>query len=642
MRIDYKAAKKLADDAVAEANKNGSDPYLPVLDSKPEINNSLKVVKLGLIELPLDRIIGNKEQARNNAFANNFMPLFEETTEFAVKWSNLYDSFMQEGIRDAIIVYEYMNNYYVQEGNKRVSVAKFGGMEFILADVRRILPEKSNTKEYKLYAEYLDFYDSTKNPYIVFKEVGAYKRLAKLLDEELSYEWDYNAKSDLKSAFFKFCRYCRTTLKITDSRELSDAFLIYISIFPIKTILRDSEEQIIKNIKMASAELTTGKSLSETLLLESVPEEPQQTGQKNLIYRLWSATKGYSANAPLKVGFIYDADIEESRWIDSHEAGRLYVDEMTGSNVVTKAYQCGKNTTLDTIEAAVNDGCKVIFTVSPSMIDDSIKAAIKFTGVKILNCSFGNSAATVRCYYGKLYEAAFLMGILAADRLLTDFHTESKRRIGYLSRSHDNTSARILNAFAIGVSLIDPECRISLKCDRPNSPEYYRREWDHEGVKMFADFDYSNNQDIAGRAGLFIIKDGKDVRLGKPFFNWGKYYVQIVQSVLSGMWDINEKNKTQNAANYWFGLSTGVVDILVSDLPYQTNKLLSFMKNAIINGNIDPFSGELHSQDGMVIQQNNSPSRKVSAEQEKMKTSDIAEITWLNDNIDGEFTFRYA
>ncbi len=111
-----------------------------MLDSKPEINNSLKVVKLGLIELPLDRIIGNKEQARNNAFANNFMPLFEETTEFAVKWSNLYDSFMQEGIRDAIIVYEYMNNYYVQEGNKRVlnhpsGTRKINGFERYLLEI---------------------------------------------------------------------------------------------------------------------------------------------------------------------------------------------------------------------------------------------------------------------------------------------------------------------------------------------------------------------------------------------------------------------------------------------------------------------------------------------------------------------------
>ncbi|MBR6336844.1 MAG: BMP family ABC transporter substrate-binding protein [Ruminococcus sp.] len=638
MREDYKAAKKLGDDAVKEANKKGIPPYLPILDENPAVKEAVSEIKLGLIELPLDRIVGNKETGRNSAFANNFMPLLEEGTEFAVKWSNLYDSFMQEGIRDAIKVYEFMNDYYVQEGNKRVSVARYGDMEFILADVRRIIPKPDDSKEYKLYAEYMEFYDSTKNPYIVFGSAGAYKRLAKLLGEELGSEWGYNTTSDLKSAFFKFCRYCRSTLKMTDPRELSDAFLMYISIFPIKTIMRDSEEQIVKNIKMASAELLTDKSISETLLLESVPEEAPSSGQFSLINRLWPSTKGYSANAPLKVGFIYDADIDDSRWIDSHEAGRLYVDEVTGSNVVTKAYQCGENTTLNTIEAAVNDGCKVVFTVSPSMMDDSVKAAIKFTGVKILNCSFGNTAATVRCYYGKLYEAAFLMGILAADRLLIEYGSSKDRRIGYLSRTHDSTSVRILNAFAIGVSLIDPECRISLKCDRPNAPEYFRREWDQEGVKMFADFDYSNSQNVLGRAGLFMIKDGKDVRLGKPYFNWGKYYVQIVQSVLSGLWDINEKNKIQSAANYWFGLSTGVVDILVADLPYQTNKLLSFMKSAIVNGSIDPFSGELHSQDGNVIHQNNARSRRVSAEQEKMKTSDIAEMDWLNDNIDGGFT----
>ena len=87
-----------------------------MLDAREDVNNSLKVVKLGLMELPLDRIVGNKEQGRNNAFANNFMPLLDETSEFGVKWSKLYDSFLEEGIRDTIIVYEYLNDYYIQEG----------------------------------------------------------------------------------------------------------------------------------------------------------------------------------------------------------------------------------------------------------------------------------------------------------------------------------------------------------------------------------------------------------------------------------------------------------------------------------------------------------------------------------------------
>ena len=84
---DYKAAKKLADEAVKLAAKNNTSPNLPVLEIEGEKIEQLKVVSLGLIELPLDRIKGNKEKSRNNAFANNFMPLLEAYSEFAVKWS---------------------------------------------------------------------------------------------------------------------------------------------------------------------------------------------------------------------------------------------------------------------------------------------------------------------------------------------------------------------------------------------------------------------------------------------------------------------------------------------------------------------------------------------------------------------------
>ncbi|MBP5262335.1 MAG: BMP family ABC transporter substrate-binding protein, partial [Clostridiales bacterium] len=121
MKEDYKAAKKKADKAVRDAIRDGVSPYLPVLDTIEEVKNATMRRSLGLLELPLSRIKGNKEAGRNSAFANNFMPLFEENTEFAQKWSALYDSYKQEGIRDAIKVYEYMNQYYVQEGNKRVS-----------------------------------------------------------------------------------------------------------------------------------------------------------------------------------------------------------------------------------------------------------------------------------------------------------------------------------------------------------------------------------------------------------------------------------------------------------------------------------------------------------------------------------------
>ena len=134
------------------------------------------------------------------------MPLLEEGTEFASKWSDLYDSFLKEGIRDSIKVYEFMNNYYVQEGNKRVSVAIYGGMEFILADVYRIVPKPDESMEYRVYAEYLDFYAATKNFYIVFSEPGEYTRLADLLGQDLNSTWDKSLCIELESTFFSFCR----------------------------------------------------------------------------------------------------------------------------------------------------------------------------------------------------------------------------------------------------------------------------------------------------------------------------------------------------------------------------------------------------------------------------------------------------
>lgn len=623
MREDYKAAKKLAEEAVKEAKKKNVSPYLPVLDELDTAKSSGNEIHLGLMELPVSRIIGNKEQGRNSAFANNFMPLLEEGTEFASKWSNLYDSFLQEGIRDAIKVYEYMNDYYVQEGNKRVSVSKFGDTEFILADVYRIMPEPNDSREYKVYAEYLDFYAATKNFYIVFSEPGEYTRLADLLGQDLNGRWDDSLCAELKSTFFSFCRKCKKALGITDHRTLSEAFLMYISIFPLKTLTRDSEEQIIKNIKMASAELNSRAS-AEIAYLESAPDGSEQPS--NPFLKMFGRKK-YTAASPLRAAFIYDTEPDDYRWTDSHEAGRLYVDEMTGENVVTERY-IGKPQ--EAIERAIADKNEIIFAVSESMIPDVLKAAVQNPNVKFICCSAGQKYSSIRYYHGKLYEATFLMGILAADMLLRE-GSDKPRYIGYLANSADDMNYRDLNAFAVGVSLIDPECRVLLSCDNGTD---IREKWAAHGVRYYADFDYSGRNDIMKRPGLYRMSTSKDEYIGTPYFSWGKYYVQIVQSVLSGAWELGEKLKGKKAAGYWFGLSTGVVDIRAKDLEYSTDKLLAFFKNSIVNGGYDPFTGELHTDSGTIMQAETEKKVGIPIDRQTMKTADIVSMDWLNENIE--------
>ena len=636
MRDDYKAAKRLGDEAVRKANRTGQSPYLPVMDTMEAVKQSVGQSRLGLLELPLSRIKGNKEAARNNAFANNFMPIFDEGTEFAFKWSNLYDSYLSEGIRDAIKVYEFMNKYYVQEGNKRVSVSKFGGTEFILADVTRILPKKDGSKEVRAYYEYLDFYKATKIFLIVFNEPGEYAKLAELLGQDLENEWPESLCLDLKSAFYRFTKICKKEMSVEDEVAISNAFLIYISIFAFKSFEDTTDEQIASNIRLAHDEFAAAGAGDNAIFLEDTAQEVQEEKPAGIM-SLFSKTKKYTAASPLRVGFIYDADIEESRWIDSHEAGRLYVSVKTDDNVVTSAYNSKK---LGSVKAAIDEALKdkneIIFAVSPGMMKEVLNAAVRNPKVKFLNCSVGEKYASLRCYHGKLYEASFLMGILAADTLLRSGTSAEERRIGYLARKGGSMSVIDLNAFAIGVSMIDPECKIKLEYTENSETDSIIEKWKAEGITLFADMDYTTGMKVEQRPGLYKIEDSGNKYIGAPFFNWGKYYFRIVHSVLAGTWNLDEAMNRRASANYWFGLSTGVVDVIVPRLPYQTSKMLAFFRNSLIKGEISPFAGEIHTQDGLVInQESKKKGRGIAMSLDTMNMGDIVSMNWFNDNIEG-------
>ena len=122
---DYAGALKQGRKQYQVSIQKGEYPYLPALDDILSYTEIVSEVNLGIIDIPLERIVGTRTKGRTSAFANNFMPLLSEKSEFGAKWAYLYDHQIEEGIHDPIIAYEFMNQFYVQEGNKRVSVLKY-------------------------------------------------------------------------------------------------------------------------------------------------------------------------------------------------------------------------------------------------------------------------------------------------------------------------------------------------------------------------------------------------------------------------------------------------------------------------------------------------------------------------------------
>ena len=105
MLSDYIKAYKKGKKEYQLRMMRGERPTLPVLDELLPVKGTFKEVPLGIVQIPINRLVGTKSNARSNAFAANFMPILAENTEFAVKWQSLCTSQYNEGIREPIKAY---------------------------------------------------------------------------------------------------------------------------------------------------------------------------------------------------------------------------------------------------------------------------------------------------------------------------------------------------------------------------------------------------------------------------------------------------------------------------------------------------------------------------------------------------------
>ena len=182
----------------------GEYPYLQVLDEITSFVDIVSEVNLGLVQIPTELIAGTKSVGRRTAFAPNFMPLLEPKTEFSAKWTALYDSHISEGIHTPVIAYEFMNRFYIMEGNKRVSVLKYVSSPTVPAIVTRMVPRRTGETENKIYYEFMEFYRLSGSNSVWFSREGSFAKLAALVSADTLNPWDEETRSYFNAAFSRF------------------------------------------------------------------------------------------------------------------------------------------------------------------------------------------------------------------------------------------------------------------------------------------------------------------------------------------------------------------------------------------------------------------------------------------------------
>ena len=593
-------------------------PYPQVLDEILDNASLAGQVDMGVLEIPTELVIGTKTAGRRSAFASDFMPLMESDTEFAAKWMDLCAAHLgSEGIRDPIRCYEYLGRFYVQEGNKRVSVLKSYEAPSIFAYVIRVIPAWSEEPEIQAYYDFMRSYQLTGMYQVYFSRAGSFAKL----QAALGYEKDHRWTADERQSFNAGLTYFKAAFQKLGGGELpvtvADALLVWLKVYSFDELKAMPAAELVKSLSAVWADVKV-LSQAEPVTVTTEPlesREEEAAAEPGLLSRLFKP----KSPSRLNVAFISEHRPEESDWARAHDLGRQYLEAVLGDQVVIQTFDSASTEAAAeaAIDQAVEAGAQMVFATTPPLIGPCRKAAAKYPHVRILNCSASMPYTGVRTYYSRIYEGKFITGAIAGAM-------SPSGRIGYVASNPIFGVPAGINAFALGARLTNPRARIQLRwsCTEKDPMGALAR----EGISLISNRDIPTPDRTREPWGLCQVQeDGALHSLASPYWHWGNVYVRLVRSVFNGGWDALSSGDGR-AVSYWWGMRSRAIDVLMDpELPAGVRQLAEILRRGVADSTILPFHRPISSQDGAV---RNDGDRWFTPEE-------ILHMDWLCDCVDG-------
>ncbi len=327
---------------------------------------------------------------------------------------------------------------------------------------------------------------------------------------------------------------------------------------------------------------------------------------------------------------MYAKDVNSSSWTYSQEMGRNHVKNIFGDSISTRFVDNVPETAeaYDYLRQLAMDGNDVVFVTSPAFINATLKAALEFPDTKFLNCSETHSFKHVNTYFGRIYEPRFLAGVAAGA-------VTKSNMLGYVGTHPIPGVINGINSFALGAKMVNPAVRVKVEWlnhwDNLKGAQLASEELIKHGADVISHHDTLSNREFSKEYGVYSVLSCIDCNghaneyIAAPVWNWGVFYEKMLRNLINS-WRIFGSG--QKVINFWWGMDSGIVDFFYSRrlVPRETQKLLDFLKNMIINGVFHPFTGPIYSQDGIL-----------RIKQEQLATREqIVGMDWFVDIIESE------
>ena len=605
---EFIQALKLGQKEYKEASAAGKQLHPLVLDELLSDDIAESVIDVGLVDIPAERIVGVKASGRVTAFSATFRPLLDLKTEFGAKWVSLCEAHLGEtGITDPIQCYEYLGNFYVQEGNKRVSVLRHFDAPQIPGYVKRILPNKTEEPRIQAYYEFLEFYKDAKLYQPQFRRPGDYGKLLKYLGKAKGEPWTEEERRTFRSYYHYFTEAFAAVGK--DAVVIpEEALLLWLEIYPYRNLASFSTRELKNSIATLWEDMVTNTK-EESVKFQTIAEENEKNRLISRVISSWDQ---------LNIAFVHQQTPDDSAWVFDHEMGKKHIEEIFGEKIKVRSYY-GVSTPEQAefiIQQAVEDGAQVVFTTAPTLRKETLKVAVKYSKVRFLNCSVEQPYSSIRSYYGRFYEAQFIAGAIAGAMACND-------RIGYIASFPVFGELASINAFALGAQMTNPRAQIELKWACVEG--FPQTELLADGIRIVSTQNASSELNACSTNGTYLINDtGEMIPLGTHIWNWGEFYEYAIKEILSG--GMKKEKNSHMALNYWLGLDSGVIGMDISArLPQGVRQMANLLYVAVKRGYIDPFGRKIVAQDGSI---KNDGTILFSPEQ-------ILRMDWLCDNVIG-------
>lgn len=605
----------------------GQSGHLPSLDGLLKDIEIVGTIGLGLYEIPLKKIVGTYYHSRRMMFTKSFLPLESEHTEFGQKWAQLCQAHLSEGIRDPIKVYEYMNYYYVLEGNKRVSVLKYFDAVSVTAEVTRLVPKYDPDDEtIVLYYAFMEFYKETGLISVWLSKPDRYKRLLRYLERYNPPLNGYETKYEhfIKEVYLPFRSIYHRIGEKDVSITTGDAFLLYAKLYGIPNTIDPNLLRLV--LPKLHLELSLGIETEESSV-ETTTDEIER-------FSLIGALSSLIVPKHLNVGFVYARNAQNSGWTYSHDLGRKHIEAVFKNQITTGVLEDvpeNSDAFFPINEFAKHD-YDVVFTTSEVFRRATLKCAIENPKTMFFNCSGSKPYVHMSNYFGRTYEARFLTGIIAGAMTQSNI-------VGYTATEPNPEVLSSINAFTIGMKMVNPNARLLVMWTGEWNNPKVTTDLSEVMIDMGADV-ISNKtllvpRDVTSDFGVYamlcsidpITKKPKQY-LASPIWKWGKFYEKIISSILNGTYQrmVASAIDQQKLIHFWWGIEAGVIDLYADDtqIPKETMKLVEVMKKLIVTDQFHPFSGELYDNKG----------QKRVASGTILSPDDILHMDWLLEGVE--------